>query len=414
MKKFIYLILILLVIGCEKESLIDDGTIIWRPRPVAVIDDSQIQLKWLNYSIFQFVLRPYTFVDPDNFDIYISKGTPDNFTKLAEVKNDGSYSYQVKNLNNGQPYYFYIVSRKKRYNPLVSDTIMAIPNSMTEMETLITVDDSHTISSVSVAPQKNKIAYVDKFYSWDGGPNCCMAVSILTSDLNGTEKELIEIKAHEPHWSPVDDKIVFRLETDDMQIAVYDFETKNVTELTNTAGEKYAPVYSHNGDFVLYESPKNSNVEYPGGNSTNILMINTNTFETTKITDIANLNLKKAGRPNWIDNENFLFHGVGHDYKFQIYESSITTKEVNHKIQSTWNDYCPSISPDKKNIAFISDRAGNNHIWIYSVSDNSLRQLTGFPKLGGVDRYWNRIEWLNNSTILFTYSENKLIKLKIE
>lgn len=415
MKKLITLCLILLVLSCEKDdSLIDDGTVIWLPCPVATIDNSQIQLKWLNNSIYEFVLRPYTFVEPDNFEIYMSKGTADNFSLLEQIKNDGSYEYQIENLENGQPYYFYVISKKRRYTSLASDTIMAIPNSMTESETIITVNDSHTISSVSLAPTKDKIAFVDKNYAWNGGANCCIAVAIFTSNLDGSDTELIEINAHGPYWSPQNDKIAFRLESNDMQIATYDFESKNIVELTTGNDVKYAPTISENGNLILFESPKNSNANNPGDAPSNIWLLDASTSETTQITNIENINLRQAARPNWIDNESFLFQGKGQDYKYQIYESSIITNEITQKISSYWNDYCPSISPDKKNIAFISDRAGNNHIWIYSLEDNSLRQLTGFPTLGGVDRYWNRIDWLDNSNITFTYNENKLIKLKIE
>lgn len=415
MKKFIIISLALLIWGCEKnETLLDDGTVIWKPNPVATIDNNQIQLNWLNYSIYNNVLLPYTFVEPDNFEIYVSKGSTEGFTKVIELKNGGDYSYQIKNLTNGQPYYFYVVSKKKRYLPLLSDTIMAIPNPQPNTETLITSNNSHTIASVSLSPQKNKIAYVDKSYSWNGGENCCSAVAILTSNLDGSETKLLGINASEPCWSPDNNKIVFRLETDDMQIATYNIESKNIAVLTNENDEKYAPVFSKNGDFILFESPKNSNVDYPGDTPTNIWMINANTSEATKITDIASLNLKKAGRPNWIDNENFLFHGTNRKYKSQIYESSAITKQVTQKIVSAWNDYCPSISPDNRKIAFISDRSGSDQIWLYSMDNNSLKQLTGFPSLGGVDRWWNRIEWTDNSNILFTLGDSKLVKLKIE
>ncbi len=418
MKKFIILSLILLILGCKKDEILIDGTVIWRPKPVAIIDNNQVQLNWLNYSIFNLVLLPYTFVDPDNFEIYISKGAPDNFTKLIEFKNDGDYSYQIENLTNGQSYYFYIVSKKKRYTLLLSDTIMAIPNQKTDTENPITLDGLHSITSVALAPQKNKIAYVDKFYSWDGGENCCMAVAILISNLDGSETELLEINASEPYWSPNNDKIVYRTENGEIntgngmpsQIALFDYETKVITKLTNDTIYNYAPVFSDNGDLILYQSSKNS----PGIYSTNIWMMNLKTSESTQITDIANLNLRDAGRPIWIDNEKFLFHGIGQNYKSQIYESSVIAKQVVRKIVSNWNDYCPSISPDNKNIAFISDRSGSNQIWLYSMETNSLRQLTGFPSLGGVDRWWNRIEWTNNTNILFTLSETKLIKLKIE
>jgi Tol biopolymer transport system component len=143
-------------------------------------------------------------------------------------------------------------------------------------------------------------------------------------------------------------------------------------------------------------------------------MINLKTSETTQITDIANANLIGAGRPNWIDNEKFLFHGVRRDYKYQIYESSVNDKQVSQLFVSDWNDYSPSISPDNKKIAFISDRSGSNQIWLYSLENKSLRQLTGFSENEYVDNSWNRIEWIDNLYILFTFNDNKLMKLKIE
>ncbi|HAQ20868.1 MAG TPA: hypothetical protein DCR40_16795 [Prolixibacteraceae bacterium] len=419
MKKIIIIGLFLLILGCKKdETLINDGTVIWRPDPVALIGNDQIQLNWLNYSIFNMILLPYTYVDPDNFEIYVSTGTTDNFTKLIELKNDGKYSYKIENLANGQSYYFYVVSKKKRYASLISDTIMAVPNQKTNTENLITVNNSHSVTSVTLASKINKIAYVDKFYAWNGGSNCCMAVSVLISNLDGTDSKLLDINSFEPCWSPNSDKIVFRSENGETnrengmpsQIALFDYETKTITKLTSGTAFNYAPVFSENGNLILYQSNKTSQNK----NLTNIWMINLKTSETTQITDIANTNLTGAGRPNWIDNEKFLFHGVGRDYKYQIYESSVNDKQVSQLFVSGWNDYSPSISPDNKKIAFISDRSGSKQIWLYSLENKSLKQLTGFSEDEYVDASWNRIEWIDNLYILFTFNDNKLMKLKTE
>ncbi len=419
MKKKIILSLFLLILGCEKdETLINDGTVIWRTNPVALIGNSQIQLNWLNYSFSDLVLLPYTCVDPDNFEIYISTKAADNFTKLVELKNDGRYSYNVENLSNGQAYYFYVVSKKKRYNSLISDTIMAVPNQKTDSENLISFSNSHSVTSVALASKINKIAYVDKFYAWNGGSNCCMAVSVLISNLDGTDSKLLDINSSEPCWSPNSDKIVFRSENGETngengmpsQIALFDYETNEITKLTSGTASNYAPVFSENGDLILYQSNKTSQNK----NLTDIWMINLKTSETTQITDIANTNLIGAGRPNWIDNEKFLFHGIGRDYKYQIYEYSVNDKLVSQLFVSDWNDYSPSISPDNKKIAFISDRSGSNQIWLYSLENKSLKQLTGFSENEYVDNSWNKIEWFDNLYILFTFNDNKLMKLKTE
>lgn len=284
-------------------------------------------------------------------------------------------------------------------------------------ENLVTFEDSHTIVSVSIAPKINKIAYVDKFYSWDGGENCCMTVSILISNLDGSFAELLEINGFEPYWSPNNDMIVYRTENGTnlgngirAQIALFDYETKTITKLTNDNFYYYAPVFSKNGELILFQSSKNG----PDVYSTNIWLMDLKTSETIQITDIANINLTNTGRPNWIDNENFLFQGVGVNNKFHIYESSITTKQIKQIIDSKWNDYCPSVSPDKTKIAFISDRSGSNQIWLYNLESKTFRQLTGFSNEDYLDESWSRIDWTDNFHILFTFGENKLIKQRIE
>jgi Tol biopolymer transport system component len=324
----------------------------------------------------------------------------------------------IENLANDQYYYFYVVSKKERYVSIISDTIMAIPNQKTHTENLITCSNSHSVTSVSLASKIDKIAYVDKFYAWNGGSNCCMAVSILISNLDGSDPKLLDINCFEPGWSPNNDKIVFRSENGETnskngmpsQIALFDYETNAIKKLTSGDAFNYAPVFSKNGELILYQSSNN----FPNDNLTNIWMINLKTSETIQITDIAKINLIGAGHPNWIDNEKFLFHAIGGDYKYQIYESSVNDKQISQLFVSDWNDYSPSISPDNKKIAFISDRSGSNQIWLYSLENNSLKQLTGFSEDENVDYSWNRIEWIDNLYILFTFNDNKLMKLKTE
>lgn len=419
MKRIIILGLFLLILGCEKdESFINDGTVIWRPNPVALIGDHQIQLNWFNLTILNKILLPYTYVEPDHFEMYISTKTADHFTKLVELKNDGNYSYRIENLANDQSYYFYVVSKKKRYIPLISDTIMAIPNPKPDTKNLFTSSNLHSVTSVALASKINKIASVDKFYAWNGGSNCCMAVSILISNLDGSDSNLLDINCSEPCWSPTNDQLVFRSEKGEVngkngmpsQIAVFDYETKAIKKLTDGEAFNSAPVFSKNGELILYQSSKN----VPNDNLTTIWMINLKTEEISQITDIVHLNLIGAGRPDWIDNEKFLFHAIGGDYKYQIYESSVNDKQVSPVFTSNWNDYTPSTSPDNKRIAFVSDRTGSNQIWLYSRENKSFRQLTGFSDDEYIDHSWNRISWIDNQTILFTFNDNQLMRLKTE
>ena len=51
-------------------------------------------------------------------------------------------------------------------------------------------------------------------------------------------------------------------------------------------------------------------------------------------------------------------------------------------IASTRGDYIPSLSPDGRRIAFISDRSGEPHIWTADPDGSSPRQLSSLPSAG--------------------------------
>jgi hypothetical protein len=414
MKKIFYICLLLFLLGCAKEDAPEKrDSVIWQPRPKAVVNDGKIKLNWVNPSIIDKVLLPYEIVNPDNFEIFISVDTPDNFEKSISLKYNEEYTYIVDNLENGKPCYFFVVAKKKGYTSLVSDTIMAIPNREPIYENLFNANNIHSVANVSISKKKNKIAYVDKAYRWNNGSDCCVSVAIVISNIDGSEPELLDKDCYEPYWSPINDQIVFRSEIGEInrnngmpsQIAIYNYSTKTITKLTNDTIHNYSPVFSPNGQYILFQSDKNG---------TNIWMIDTKTLQTLQITDVAACHLNRADRPNWIDNERFVFQGTSNKNKTQIYESSVISKQIKQCINSYWNDYIPSASPDNSKIAFISDRSGQNQVWLYNLENKTFCQLTGFTDDIYVDVPWNRIEWLDDSTICYTVGDSKLVKQHIE
>ena len=422
MKKFYIVYLIILVIGCKQEDIDSDKFVMRAANPKATIDDGSVQLHLDNYAATEYVLLPYERVKPDKFDIYISKNDLSNFHKLIELEYDEICSYTIDELQNGSPCFFYVVSKKKGYKSITSDTIMVVPNKRKEFEILQATQqsggDAHTLFNVSVAHQKNKIAYSDAYYSWEGGSDCCMGISVIISNMDGSEKELVDIDSYHPCWSPGNDKIVFHTEKGEInqgdgmpsQIALYDCETKSITKLTEGNDYNYAPVFAANGEFLLYQSSKKANT--PDIYATNIWMMNLKTLEDFQITDVAKTSLLTVERPCWIDNDRFLFHGINSEGKSQLYESSVSNKQINKVFDSLWSDYTPSISPDQKKIAFISNRSGYNQVWIYDMDAKRYYQITGYTLQESIDRYWCNIEWLDNVTIVFTYNSSQYLLLK--
>ena len=404
--------------GCKQDDMVDTEKFrLWCVNPISTIDDGKVHLKW--ESVMKYaILLPYEIVQPDKIEIYISENEKSNFQKLIEFEYDGSFLYIVDKLQNGKPYFFYSVSKKKGFTPLHSDTIMAVPNIRKRFEILQKSDEEHVprLSNVSIAHQKNKIVYVDCYYSWNDGNN--MAKSILISNIDGSEKELVKINSDSPRWSPENDKIAFHFNGVHNvgwfpeQIAMYDYETKSITQLTNDNYFNYSPVFSKNGELLLFQSSKNT----PGTYETNIWLMNLKTNQTFQITDISKTSLRTVERPCWIDNDRFLFHGAYSEGKnrYQLFESSVSKKQITKIFESKWNDYNPSISPDQKKIAFISNRSGFNQVWVYHNDSKSFSQITGYSNNESLIYEWSSIEWMDSSTIVFTINGNQLVKQIVE
>jgi TolB protein len=380
---------------------------------VSGIDDGTVELSGFEV-LFTDIYLPYDRILPDECDIYMAEDNPEAFEKLVELQRDKQETYKIRNLENGKAYFFYFVSRKEGYEPLTSATIMAVPNRKPDAEYLCAGGDGHSLQDVAFSPQQDKIAYVDVYYTWDDGKYGAEAIFISKPD--GSGKELLDINASEPSWSPSGKQIAFRTEKAELtidaygrpsQIALYDCETKTITKLTKGSDFNYSPDFSENGEFLLFVSNKNADVEHIY--DTNVWLMHLATLQTSRLTDSF-----YAGSPKWIDNDRFLFHAGERDKKSQLYESSVSGKEVRKVFDSPWNDYCPSASPDGKRIAFISDRSALSNVWIYDKVNGSYSQISVTSEAEHLlSSGWMNIEWLDNATIAYSLPDNSLVKVKI-
>ena len=425
MKRYFVLLLLVLLFGCKQDDNIDNLSVDnfcvycdpeWRANPIAIIDDGKVHLKWAKpHPLCEELIRPFELT----FDIYISENEMSNFRKHINL--NGSYSYTVDKLQNNKPYFFHIISKKDGFKPINSDTIMVIPNKRKEYETLLTSDVSPFLW-VSMAHQNNKIAYFNVNFSLNGGSD------LLISNMDGSKKELL-LKTNaisgSPRWSPSNDKMVFYTAYPAQRgivsysipvIELYDFKTESITQLTTENESSVSPVFSENGELLLFLSTKPQDV-YEGTRA-HFWLKNLITDELFQITDFSQTSLL-CDEPCWIDNDRFLFHGrYFHEVfpieNYQLFESSISKKQITKVFESRWNDYTPSISPDKKKIAFISDRSGSNQVWIYQVDRKTYTQITPYSNDESVNPYYSNIEWLDDSTMVFTINGNQLVRQRVE
>ena len=410
MRNIIIFILILASFSCKKEEKIPANSRLRGPFLISFIGDKEVTLTYFSQYVTD-IYSTYKLVDPDYFDIYESEGQISNFKEIVKLKNDNIYTYTLDGLNNGTTYSFYIVGEKEGYTSLYSDTIMVIPNQKLTFDTLVTINNNHSISSVSYSPVANKIAYVDKYYAWNVGDNGYMGESIILSSINNQDSGLLAIDSYDPNWSSNGDTVVFAEETQFhgyySQIAIYDLNSKAITKLTNDTTYYYNPSFSPSDDKILYQSNKNR----PDINSTNIWLMDLSTYKTELIIDLSKTNFVNVSRPDWMDENNFIFQGTNSNSKTSIYKSSILTKEIEPLIESKWNDYNASVSPDANQIAFISDRSGSEQLWAYNLQTKEFKQLTGYDDSEYFDGNWTKIDWMDNNQLLFTFGEKRLTKL---
>jgi Tol biopolymer transport system component len=406
MRNFIIFILILVSFSCKKEEKFPAGTTLRGPFCLSIIGDKKVTLTYFSPYIPILFPAPKE-VDPDYFDIYESEGLINNFKEVIKFKNDKNYEYTLDGLTNGTTYYFYVVGEKEGFASLNSDTIMIIPNQKLTFNTLVSLNNNHSISSVSYSPVANKVAYVDKNYAWNGGANCCMAESIIISSTDNQDSELLATFSNDPNWSSNGDTIVFAEETQYhgyySQIAVYDLTSKAITKLTNDTTYYYNPSFSPSDDKILYQSNKNR----PDINSTNIWMMDLGTYNTALIIDLSKTNFANVSRPVWMDENDFIFQGTTNS-KTSIYKYSILTIGIEPLIESKWNDYNAAISPNADQIAFISGRSGSDQLWLYNLQTKEYNQLTGYDDSENFDGNWTKINWMDNNQLLFTFGDNRL------
>lgn len=342
---------------------------------------------------------PTEYYAPDQCELYVSDNPDGPFEKIytaVQLNNDGD-TYTLKAIN-GKPYYIYTLSHKKGFPAIQTPTIMVVPNPQPVQHTITSVaQQDYTYGQhISYNPVKDKIVYYN--------PNYEDSSSILLTDLNGSSTEQIVTNGTNPSWDRTGEKIFFK--NKEGLLHLYDCKTKEIIPFPTDNPLKC-------GKEVLI-SPNNDRLLYQDASLKNIHIFNLLSKEDTVI-----LNLNKNYAPSsfcWINENEYLFSGgqQGGQQHDNINKASISGKSIISTMTSGWNDYAPSLSPDKQKLAFISDRSGSLQVWIYDYVSQSYRQITGYQKK--VFTYpitiQSNIEWIDNTTICFIF-DSQIIRINL-
>ena len=169
-----------------------------------------------------------------------------------------------------------------------------------------------------------------------------------------------------PSWSPDGTKIAFHSSRDgNFEIYVMDADGSNQTRLTsNTAGD-FAPAWSPDGQRIVFRSNRDGNNEI-------YVMAKDGTAQTRVTVSTA-------------DDQEPKFSGDGTKI---IFTRALPTRQImvinsdgTNPVQltSAGNNFFPTLSPDRKKIAYVSDRDGNHEIYTMNFDGSSqVRRTTNF------------------------------------
>jgi len=225
--------------------------------------------------------------------------------------------------------------------------------------------------------QINKTATSQPFsiiYGFQEGDN----KSIYLSDEQGNRRiKVIDVPNNAggyPAVSPAGKQIAFYGKYDKRHtwsIHIADIDGTNMRRLTNLKNVwDYGPAFSPDGRTIVFgREYRNKN----GDIKEEIWQMNADGTEQRQIKGL------EGGAPEFMSDGRLLFHSKGRFAKTVASQISIANIDGSNVIQLTYDDtnnLNPKISPDGTQIAYLSNRDGNQEIYVMNVDGSNQTRLT--------------------------------------
>jgi TolB protein len=205
---------------------------------------------------------------------------------------------------------------------------------------------------------------------------------LFTIEANG--ENLSEIGFHKGYltsWSPDSRQIVYVNGINRVnELFIVDASGENYRRLTTTPGAEGIPAWSPDGEFIAI------GLEIDGDDE--LLLINPSNGEIVRqLTDNIGINDMMAA---WSPDGNQILYVTNHNSQESM-EINIMDRDGSNKRQITENDFLdfyPAWSPNGIEFAFVSERSGENQIYLMDIESEYVSQLT-FDSLGASRPAWS-------------------------
>ena len=254
----------------------------------------------------------------------------------------------------------------------------------------------------SWSPDGKRIAFAsdrDEHFDMPGGlPNC----EIYVMDADGNNQRNLTNNPNDdssPSWSPDGKRIAFASDRDgnrdgnrqNHEIYVMDDDGNNQQRLTDNNFFDIAPSWSPDGKRIAFMSRRDGHFIGEGGLTYEIYVMDADGGNEQRLTE----NRKSASSPSWSpDGKQIAFSSdrKGDDVNYEIYVMDANGNNQQRLTNNRVDDTSPSWSPDGERIAFMSNPDGkheNYEIYVMDADGGNPQNVTNNPHRDSSP------EWLN-------------------
>jgi Tol biopolymer transport system component len=325
--------------------------------------------------------------------IYQSEKEGDPMVELAEgITAD---SFIVKNLKNGQPYYFKITARIGRNDAASSTILTTIPSEIPiPTPQLIFRQTDFSQSPFSFSPDGKSIAY----QSFSNDPINNFGTSYI--DIRDIEADTLIYKTQYDLpiiWSLGNKKVLLRRTESSgdqyniSQIYSADLTQKFETRVTDVPWDNVNAQFSQDDQDIAYFSNQGQIGYY------SFWRMKSDGTQKSNITPNLRLDLNSNTLlgMSWSPDKSSLYVALfsNNNDLNGISKIDIATGNTNKIVDASWNGTFPVISPNGQQLAFLSDKSGSRDIWILNLETGAYRPVTstqsGFRYIYEYDIHWS-------------------------